>query len=245
MFSSLIKLKVKLLHLLLKKSGFENVNQHLIFEKGLGHNPLVIDLGANRGGFSLQMEEKYGADCFAIEPNKTLFEQIKMSASHKFNMAVSNKDGQIDLHISENDEASSTLKGFQQIWAEQSIQKVEAVSWRTLIERLPGLKQGRVDVLKVDVEGAELDLIDSLTIEDLKTVRQISVEFHDWLNWELHDRTKSSIKHLCSLGFKFISNSPSHRYPLEALFLCPELAVKPSLKSIWFRLFEKFTFIRY
>ncbi len=54
---------------------------------------------------------------------------------------------------------------------------VEGVTLVTFLEKA-GIS--RIDLLKVDIEGAEGYLFDSLTDEQLRGMRQISVEFHDF-----------------------------------------------------------------
>ena len=73
--------------------------------------------------------------------------------------------------------------------------------------------------MKVDIVGLELDLIKSFTIDDISSVEHISIEFHGQLNISLHERTLNAINKLKSIEVITISNSPTHSWPVEMLFL--------------------------
>ena len=51
-----------------------------------------------------------------------------------------------------------------------------------------------IDLLKVDIEGAELELFENFSIEFLEKIRQVTIEFHDHLNIGDIPRIKSIIK---------------------------------------------------
>ena len=61
------------------------------------------------------------------------------------------------------------------------------------------------DLLKVDIEGAEWDLFDSLSDEDFAKIGQITVEFHDFVFPSMRERSEKIIKRLKDMGFSFIS----------------------------------------
>jgi hypothetical protein len=46
----------------------------------------------------------------------------------------------------------------------------------------------RIDLLKIDIEGAELDLLENIPYPVLREIRQISVEFHAFIR--PHDRPR-------------------------------------------------------
>lgn len=217
-FNILVKksqLRTLVLKWILYLSGFKTIRDHWLYIKDLKDNSIVIDLGANTGTFSKAIIKQFNSKCFAIEPNVKLFNNINTLYLTKLNYAITKEDGPIDFYLSENDEASSLINNFQQLWnvAEKNI--VEGISWNSLIKKLK-LDDAKIDVLKMDIEGAELDIIESFNAKNLDNIKQITVEFHHRLNPDLHEKTVQAIKKLLSFGFIGYANTIS---PVEILFL--------------------------
>ena len=63
------------------------------------------------------------------------------------------------------------------------------------------------DLLKVDIEGAELDLFEAATVAELRCFRQITVEFHDFLWPEQAIRVDRAKRRLVLAGFRRIDFS--------------------------------------
>lgn len=79
---------------------------------------------------------------------------------------------------------------------------VEMISWKSFCERF---KIDRVSILKINIEGSEYSFLESLDDSDFSKINQIVVSFHDWLNGDFSNLTKSSIKLLEEKGFVGIS----------------------------------------
>ena len=65
----------------------------------------------------------------------------------------------------------------------------------------------KIDLLKVDIEGAELDLFENFSQYDSERISQIVVEFHDFLDPALRKRVEQCIKKLQGLGYVFIDTN--------------------------------------
>ena len=64
-------------------------------------------------------------------------------------------------------------------------------------------------MLKVDIEGAEWELLESLDESMLNRIDQISVEFHDFIDPTKKNRTQEVVERLKSFGYKtIISGAP-------------------------------------
>lgn len=59
----------------------------------------------------------------------------------------------------------------------------------------------RINLLKMDIEGSEIDVLSSLSKETLEKIDQITVEFHDFLWPELNKKVEETKNRLCDLGF--------------------------------------------
>jgi hypothetical protein len=71
---------------------------------------------------------------------------------------------------------------------------------RTLSEVISEFGVGRIDLLKVDVEKAELDVLNGITGEDWPKIQQVVVEVHD-----LDHRVEATTKLLRAAGLCSIS----------------------------------------
>ncbi len=198
------------------------INGHYVFVKDLNDNSLVIDLGASNGIFSAEITKLYNNTCYAIEPNVELYKNLNQENIISLNYAISNSDGPIDFYISNNYEASSILNDFENIWKSEKKITVQGITFKSLLDILK-IDNKKIDLLKVDIEGAELDLIESLTNNEVKNIKQITIEFHDWLNKNLYDRTVGAITKLISLGFTGYTYGSLYQHPVEMFFLNKKL----------------------
>ena len=245
MYNRIIGMRARVLGLLLNLSGFKNIRGHWVFTNCLSAGGAVIDLGCNEGIFSKEVTALYGSHCRLVEANSDLIHAIKVPETDKFNYAISNSDGVLNFFISANSEASSVMPHFQQVWGQKSCVEVQCVKWKTLIKKMGFHQHQQIEILKIDIEGAELDLIDNFDAEDIKTIVQISAEFHDWINPSLHNRTVDSIKKLIGLGFSYYTTSPSHQWPLEIVFVNQDIVRFGLMQKIYLGLFKKLCPISY
>lgn len=228
----------------LNLAGFTVVTGHWIYYRHINKDLIVIDLGANEGAFSNEILKKYKAQCYAVEPNKNIFSQLINVNIVKLNYAITKENGPLNFYISKNGETSSVIKDFENNWGNRGIDVVEGITWNSLIDLLE-LKNKRINILKVDIEGSELDLIDSFNVDNLSNVEQLTIEFHDWLNVSLHERTINAIRKLISLDFTWISNSPNHSWPVEILFMNKKFIRFNFFQKFMMFLYQKLTFLRY
>lgn len=164
------------------------------------HNSVVVDLGANHGDFATHMIAAYGCRVYGVEPVPFLAAQ--MPTHERFHLreaAVGPEDGSVMLSINPGQCASV---GFAR--ADAELVEVTSVTLETLFEDW-GL--GLVDLLKVDIEGSELAVFEKASDEVLRRCRQITVEFHDFLDPALAPGVQRSIERLESLGFERINFS--------------------------------------
>ena len=228
----------------LRRAGIIKVRDHWVYTGNLRSGNIVIDLGANKGLFSKAMHESYGSCCYAVEPNPELYDGIDYEFITKLNSAVTSSNGPVDFYISDNAEASSIIKDFGEKWGSNTKVSIEGLTFNDLIDRLD-LRGKEIDVLKVDIEGAELDLIECLKDQDMQMIKQITVEFHDWLNKDLHDRTVQAIKKLKSMGFVAYTDTPNHRWPYEMLFLNRRLINLSTRQKFFLMIFRKMIVLIY
>ncbi len=151
-----------------------SVRGHHIWPAPLTKDSVVVDAGAHRGEFSAEIIRRFGCQCHLVEANPKLVETLIVAGAESITpAALDAHDGRGMLHVSENPEATGLFDaGSATIGVE-----VETISLATLMQRL-GI--GKIDILKLDVEGAEFDLIASTPDQILQRINQITVEFHDF-----------------------------------------------------------------
>ena len=177
----------------------------------LNWKPRVIyDLGANIGIASLALATvKADARIYGFEPVPSNYEICRQNYSNLtkaqvLNCAVGFPSGTMSFEFQDSDLRGGRLAMNPSIGSSASHQKVEVEVWSIadLIDR-KGLEPP--DVLKVDVEGAELDVLRGLGAY-AKGVKGLHIETH---SLELRE---SCVSWLEENGFKIIKEV---RYPLN------------------------------
>jgi len=163
----------------------------------LNSNSVVMDLGANQGEFLQAIIQRFRCNVIAVEPVKALFEEIPRNPLLQLlPIAVGGKNQSIEINIYGTRCAS--ILGAKSSQEFQTTQTVEMV---TLAELRRRTGTNRIDLLKIDIEGAEIDLFDSCSDQELQTVMQITVEFHEFLYPEQAPAVKRIIERLDRIGF--------------------------------------------
>jgi FkbM family methyltransferase len=170
---------------------------HTFLRDLLSERSVVLDLGANQGAFAREIHQETGCRVIAVEANAALARSIKrepwLIVHH---VLVCGDQGTRVLNLCNNTQASSTvrLEGFQY---EGSIE-VNATSLSALL-RSPDC-QG-VNIVKCDIEGAEIEAFASCPDDLLVRLSQISIEFHHTMGGGTRDEAASLIRRLQRLGF--------------------------------------------
>jgi len=141
-------------------------------------SPIIIDCGSNIGLSILYFKRLFpDAKIIGFEPDKEIFELLTANVSNfnllniqLFNKAVSINNDPISFYI-EGSLAGSTVIDFK---GANRIQTIEAM-------RLKELLNEKIDFLKIDVEGAENELIFDL-MPELENVEAIFIEYHSLPN---------------------------------------------------------------
>lgn len=139
----------------------------------------VLDIGANIGAFSLSVSRKF-PDCLitSVEPEPDNFSLLKKNCGDIPNITLLNKavwshSNGVNIVPNYGETAVNDV--------ENSI-SVESISFNDLLKSF-----SNIDVLKIDVEGAEIDIILNADPESLKKIQFITGEFHgqvpQWGDW--------------------------------------------------------------
>ncbi len=204
----------------------DNIRGHH-FYNCLGPDSVVVDLGAYRGDFACRISEKYGCRVYAVEASPDAFEQLPMSdLVSKHHYVVSNQTGRVRFYPGTNPEGSSIFSSHKHAtnqWVD--------VGSITLVEFMGRQGIDHIDLLKLDIEGAEVDLLEDLDLEVLQRIDQITVEFHDFMQ-ELNivGRVRAVKKRLHKLAFfTLVCMRPNK----DVLFVNRSTNKIPLLRLIW------------
>lgn len=132
---------------------------------------LVFDVGANVGQFSEYCLER-GAVVIAVEPYPPNIAELRKLPLKLLEFAVGAVDGACEVKTSATGDKSLgayTVEGNQ----------TQMVSLKTLLKNYD-----KVDIMKVDIEGAEYSFLTEADTEDLKKIDYLAVEYHAWTDKE-------------------------------------------------------------
>lgn len=183
----------------------EIYNVDLVQKNGKMNNvPVIFDLGAHIGLSILYFKIKYpDSKIVAFEPNSNIFPilQENMEYNHLtnvelHNIAVGSKD-EIRIFYIDNsgNDAFSTGSFSKDAW--NGTQKSTPINVKC--ERLSKYITEEIDILKMDIEGAETEVLKELIESNkLKYVKNILIEYHPINN----GNSKNIIKLLNENGFE-------------------------------------------
>jgi len=168
---------------------------------------VVLDIGANVGLFSLYMLKKHNCKrIYAIEPTKKAFVQLSDSLNDEPNasihkVAIYDYTGKSKI---KTDEQNSTISGFhnEEIhpYSNNSMNE-EEVDVIKLCDFLNNHNIDHVDLIKIDIEGAEYAVIDSLSDLDILKSDRYLIEYH---SSEIKN-TKRIVERFKFLGYNILN----------------------------------------
>lgn len=143
--------------------------------------PVIFDCGANIGYVVFYFLKLFPeARITAFEPNPQLFQLLKKNAEENnlqntkiHDKALWDKKGQIPFYINKNPFMGSVLSDRDLSFGKPTEMKVETVLLSDFI------KKEKPDIVKIDVEGAEIQVLHDLTETDTLGIPiQYLIEYH-------------------------------------------------------------------
>jgi len=139
----------------------------------------IVDAGANIGMASIYFTHRYPeAKVVAVEAEASNFAVLSRNvrpypAIIPVHAALWNRDGEIS--VSEPDGSAGDIGKWAFVAHEGSGVKVRAITMRTLMKEM---QMRSVDVLKIDIEGAEKEVFEAC--DWMADIRCLMIELHDW-----------------------------------------------------------------
>ena len=147
-------------HAFFKHKVAESEMYTQIIKTYLPENPLIFDIGANIGDLSIAFK-KAGARVVSVEPDPINLTHLRFRNKKALftiePIAIGNIDGQIPFYVHLRDNALSTAKTLN--LSDFETTTVESQKMQTLIA-----KYGIPDFIKIDAEGFEWPILQSLSL---------------------------------------------------------------------------------
>lgn len=176
--------------------------------KPLDADSVVLDCGlGNDADFSIGAIRRFGCKCYGFDPTAKHRDGLRnmaeawMGLFAFFPLAIAGTRG-IQLFYESREEISGSLfSEHGNIRQRDSLAyEVECV---TLLDVCKTVGVQQFDLVKLDIEGGEYEVLDGLSDEFLRSMKQLIVEFHHGLvdGWERGD-TLRRVARLQGLGFE-------------------------------------------
>ena len=169
----------------------------------LNSNSVVYSVGVGSNiDFDLALIEELKLAVYGFEPTPRSIERIKkqsLSKSFKFiPVGLGSNDGEMEFFPPRKE--SSTHFSPIDRYDNLGVETIKAPV-KTLKSLAQEFGHQTIDLLKMDIEGAEYDVIDNLEEQGVE-INQILIEFHHMYKGISLDDTKNAIDKLRKLGFE-------------------------------------------
>lgn len=147
-----------------------------IVEKG----DVVLDIGANKGFFALDSIQKGASKVYCVEPVMESCNQLNrlLKSFTNFevhNKAISEENGTVKMYVDSEASATNCVVSHGEFFGRNKNEvEVKSVNINTLIEKI----NSKIDFMKVDCEGSELELFKTISNENLTNITKMVIEIH-------------------------------------------------------------------
>jgi FkbM family methyltransferase len=164
---------------------------------------IVYSVGVgNDISFDLELINKLNVTIFAYDPTPKCIEWLinqQLPVNFKFSpFALSHHDGNISFNLPDNPEFVSASN----IQANTS-KKTFSAEAKRLSTIMQNNNHSKIDLLKIDIEGAEYDVIDDILKSNIE-ITQFLIEFHHRFKEIGVNKTKLAVKKLENAGYKLV-----------------------------------------
>jgi|LauGreDrversion4_2_1035121.scaffolds.fasta_scaffold708147_1 FkbM family methyltransferase len=163
--------------------AFSNLyNDDLSCGRGVQQGDIVVDLGANIGMSSLNMERKNPRKIYCVEPDPKSYETLLMNKNDNWitdNVAIGLTEGYVDIGAWP--------------WG-QTVNKIRSI---TLDQYFTKHDFSMVNVMKVDIEGLEKQIFKTVSQSTLDKIESMAIEYHEdeSLSVELKNKERIDFVH--------------------------------------------------
>lgn len=181
---------------------------------GLDQHSRIVSAGIGEDiTFDLALVERFGCHILALDPTPkavAYIERMNPGSNFRFQAyGLAEKDGNISLVPPDNPNYASY--SLTQNTISSQIVSFPAKSLKTILAETGW---AAFDLVKMDIEGSEYGVIDSI-IHNCVPIKQLCIEFHDKIAAGMGRSVTDSIKQLENYGLKLIFKE-SHNYTFKS-----------------------------
>ncbi|MEZ5502554.1 MAG: FkbM family methyltransferase [Halioglobus sp.] len=157
-----------------------NANSQLLHEADIDSDGVVIDAGAYTGEWATEIMERYNPTIHAFEPDPRNYKKLAKTAHehsrlipHQYGLGERNERVRMTMEL-----LGSTMFADSRDTSGAPSAEVEI---RDIADVWKSLDLGQVDLMKINIEGAEFPLLERMIKADLlKMVNCFMIQFHEW-----------------------------------------------------------------
>jgi len=164
---------------------------------------IVLDLGANIGIFAHRAEFRGASKVISFEPLTPTFNCLIKNKGPKtlvYKMAVGSDNKWIDFKIHTDFTHIGGASYKDEVVNNRPVIHQEKV-YMIGINEIFGQVSDRIDFMKIDIEGGEVDVLTTITDDNLQSLRCLSCEFHKFTE-DFDIFQDNFINRMKKLGFK-------------------------------------------
>ncbi len=166
-------------------SGEEVVLHQIKKELAKQDRSILFDVGANKGDYTLMLNRIFGPSSiiYAFEPSKKAFAALKQNIDHydnilAFDFGLGDKTEKVNLFSNSEGSLLASIYKRKLDHFDIKMSHKEEIQLKTLDDFCTENKISRIDLLKLDVEGNEINtLYGAKSIIQTKNVKFIQFEF--------------------------------------------------------------------
>lgn len=190
--------------IVMKKPSADQEYSASELRRRIGPSSIVVEVGGNKGGLTVILSEIVGpkGHVYTFEPNLFSYELLRIYTRKNnnvstFNIGAGNRNGNIQLEVSGTADKGATIRHHSDSQAYRMDIKLVTLDHFLNLKRIH-----RVDVIFVDVEGAEAEVLEG-------TLHLLSTQIDLTIFVELHPKVSQGIVEfvntfLAGFGFKGI-----------------------------------------
>ncbi|HEY1984426.1 MAG TPA: FkbM family methyltransferase [Terracidiphilus sp.] len=171
----------------------------------------VLDIGANGGGFPLMLmlEGVKLASVVSVEMNPVTYSRLLINLTNNIgpstaiNAAVSGADAPATILLTPSRGGTGYAMNSNSASASTPHVAVKTTTLESLCDEY--FRGQDIDICKIDIEGAEYDVLDSTHDDLLRRIRYLIIEFHE------ASRTGMVLSRLAELGFSDLTQQENGR----------------------------------
>lgn len=201
----------------LMSQGFSFLAPNYIFLDRFDSSSTIVDVGCgSEAEFCVHMDRAYSASTFGVDPTRKHAEALSIIESESkgrfkhIPKAVASSTQSLTFFESVENESGSIRQDHRNV--ENDTVRTYEVEALTLSSLKTEIGRDSIDFLKLDLEGAEYDLLPSLDKDDLAPFKQVFIEFHHHcLDAYSKEDSRKLVERISSFGMQYVTMD-DHNY---------------------------------